>query len=196
MTSPLIRSLSPLICFAAVLALGCTVKPQNIRLDPKVQTAPSSVGKGAKVWLEVKDVRPKKTLGVVGDLKGSYAHVSVEDDFSSQMYQSISGALSRMGFDVSPTPVSEARSLVVEVRDIEYQAVKEGLTYDTETKVAIGALAKSAEATYERLYTAGARKSSPIQPSASDNDRIVNETVSGALQEMLNDDRLTATLVQ
>ncbi len=196
MTSPLIRSLSPLMCLAAVLALGCTVKPQNIRLDPKVQAAPSSVGQGTKVWLEVKDSRPKKTLGVVGDLNGKYAHVSVEDDFSSQMYQSISGALSRMGFDVSPTPVSEARSLVVEVRDIEYQALKQGLTYDTETKVAVGALAKGAESTYERLYTAGARKSSPIHPSASDNDRIVNETVSGALQEMLNDDRLTAALIQ
>lgn len=190
------RLLSPLLCLAAVLALGCTVKPQNVRLEPQIKAAPSTVGQGKKVWLEVKDVRPKKTLGVVGDLNGRYAHVSVEDDFSTQMYQSVSGALRQMGFEVSPTPVSDARSLVVEVRDIEYQALKQGLTYDTDTKVAIGALAKSAESTYERLYTAGARKSSPIHPSASDNDRIVNDTVSGALQEMLNDDRLTAALVQ
>jgi uncharacterized lipoprotein YajG len=184
------------LCLAAVLALGCTVKPQNVRLEPQIKAAPSTVGQGKKVWLEVKDVRPKKTLGVVGDLNGRYAHVSVEDDFSTQMYQSVSGALRQMGFEVSPTPVADARSLVVEVRDIEYQALKQGLTYDTDTKVAIGALAKSAESTYERLYTAGARKSSPIHPSASDNDRIVNDTVSGALQEMLNDDRLTAALVQ
>jgi uncharacterized lipoprotein YajG len=181
---------------AAALALGCAVKPQNIRLDPKVDASPSNLGRGTKVWLEVKDVRPQKTLGVVGDLDGTYAHVSVEDDFSTQMYQNISGALRQMGFDVSPTPVSEARSLVVEVRDIEYQALKQGVNYDTETKVAIGALAKSTESTYERLYTAGAKKSSPIAPSAKDNDRIVNDTVAGALEEMLNDGRLTATLVQ
>lgn len=197
MTSPLLRSLSPLLCLSAVLALGCAAQPQNIRLEPQVQSSASSnVGQGKKVWLQVRDARPRKTLGVVGDLSGSYAHVSVEDDFSTQMYQSVSAALRRMGFDVHPTPVADARSLAVEVRDLEYQSLKEGLTYDTETKVAIGALATNGESRYERLYTAGASKSAPLKPSATDNERTVNETVSIALQEMLNDDRLTAVLVQ
>ena len=197
MTSPLLRSLSPLLCLSAVLALGCAAQPQNIRLEPQVQSSASSnVGQGKKVWLQVRDARPRKTLGVVGDLSGSYAHVSVEDDFSAQMYQSVSAALRRMGFDVHPTPVADARSLAVEVRDLEYQSLKEGLTYDTETKVAIGALATSGESRYERLYTAGASKSAPLKPSATDNERTVNETFSIALQEMLNDDRLTAILVQ
>jgi uncharacterized lipoprotein YajG len=188
--------LSPLLGLAAVLALGCSAQPQNIRLEPQVRAEPSSVGQGKKVWLQVRDSRPKKTLGVVGDLGGRYAHVSVEDDFSTQMYQSVSGALRQMGFEVHPTPVSDSRSLLVEVRDIEYQSLKQGLTYDTDTKVAIGALATNGDARYERLYTAGATKSGPMKPSASDNDKAVNETVSIALQEMLNDDRLTATLVQ
>lgn len=196
MTSPLLRLLSPLLCLAAALALGCAAQLQNVRLEPQVQAASSSVGQGKKVWLQVKDARPKKTLGVVGDLAGSYSHVSIEDDFSTQMYQSVSGALRQMGFDVSPTPVPEPRSLLVEVRDIEYQSLKQGLTYNTEAKVAIGALAKSGESSYERLYTAGAKKSGPLRPGESENARNVNDTVSVALQELVNDDRLTAALIQ
>jgi len=195
LNSPL-RLLSPPLCLAAVLALGCAAQPQNVRLEPQVQAAPSSVGQGKQVWLQVKDARPRKTLGVVGDLGGRYAHVSVEDDFSTQMYQSISGALRQMGFDVSPTPVSEPRTLLVEVRDLEYQSLKQGYAYDTETKVAIGVLATNGEARYERLYTAGATKSGPLKPGADENARTVNDTVSVALQEMLNDDRLTAALIQ
>jgi uncharacterized lipoprotein YajG len=188
--------LSSLLCLAAVLALGCAAQPQNIRLEPQLRAEPSSVGQGKKVWLQVKDTRPRKTLGVVGDLDGRYAHVSVEDDFSTQMYQSVSAALRQKGFEVYPTPVPDPRTLVVDVRDIEYQSLKQGVSYDTETKIAIGVVATNGDARYERLYTAGESKSGPLKPSAEDNERAVNGTVSIALQEMLNDDRLTAVLVQ
>jgi len=191
------RFLSLALGLALALSLGCaTTKPQNVRLDPPVQVARSSAGQGKTLSLQVKDTRPRKTLGIVGDLGSRYAHVSIEDDFSSTLYQNVSAGLREMGFTVQPTPAADQRALVIEVREIEYESLKKGLSYDTQAKVAVAALGQNKGESYERLYSAGETKSAPFPPSAEDNTRTVNALVSTALQDMLADDKLIATLAK
>jgi len=181
---------------AVALSLGCTSKPQNIRLDPQVQAARSNAGQGKALWLQIKDARLRKTLGIVGDLEGKYAHVSIEDDFSSTLYQSVSAGLREMGFAVQPTPAADQRSLMVEVREIDYESLRKGLAYDTQAKVAVAAVAQNEGDRYERLYSAGETRSAAFLPSAQDNARAVNGLVSGTLRDMLSDEKLIAVLAQ
>jgi uncharacterized lipoprotein YajG len=71
----------PLVLGLLVLLLqGCSLRPQNIKLDPPVEVSPSSVGQGKIVWVQVRDVRVRKTLGNVGDPDGKFTQVSVDDD--------------------------------------------------------------------------------------------------------------------
>jgi uncharacterized lipoprotein YajG len=175
---------------------GCAVKPQNIALDPPVEVAQSQAGQGKVVQLTVRDVRPRKTLGMVGDMEGKYAPVSIENDFSTTVYQRISAALQRQGFKVQPTPNDDDRKLEVEVREIEYQSLKQGLTYQTEGKAAVATLARNGDSRYERIYRAGETRSSGTVPSPDENLRAVNRLVGMTLEDMLNDDRLTSVLVR
>lgn len=190
------RILLPMLASAAFLMQGCASQPQNITLDPPVQVSGSGAGQGKLVQLVVRDARPRKTLGMVGDLADKYAPVSIESDISPSVYQSVSSALQRQGFKVQPTPGDDARKLEIEVREIAYQSLKEGLTYKTEGKAAITAVARSADSTYERTYTAGETRSSPIMPGQEENTRIVNGLVGMTLEDMLKDDRMTAVLVR
>jgi uncharacterized lipoprotein YajG len=191
------RFLSLALCAALALSLGCaTTKPQNLRLDPPVQVARSNAGQGKTLSLQIKDTRPRKTLGIVGDLSGRYAHVSIEDDISSTLYQNVSAGLRELGFRVQPTPAADQRALVVEVREIDYESLKKGLGYDTQAKVAIAALGQAPDERYERLYSAGETKTAPFPPNAEDNTRAVNTLVSTALQDMLADDKLIAVLAR
>jgi len=191
------RSLTLALSLALCLSMGCaTNRPQNIRLDPPVQVARSNVGQGKTLQLQIKDVRPRKTLGVVGDLETSYAHVSIEDDFSGSLYQSVSAGLRELGFAVQPTPASDLRTLTVEVREIDYESLRKGVTYETQAKVAIAALGENAAERYERLYSAGETKSAPFPPTASENSRAVNALVSATLQDMLADDKLLGVMVR
>lgn len=184
---------------AALLLQACAPKPQNIRLDPPVH-APSAtnVGQGKVVWLDVKDARPSKTLGIVGDPGGRYAHVSIEDDFSKAVYQRVSGVLLDMGFMVQPTPTtsSEGRSLMVEVREIKYQSPKSTLTFDTEVNVAVAAMAQNGADHYNRIYNAGEKRTSPLMPDAEENASAVNKAVAATLEDMLNDSHLVELLAR
>jgi uncharacterized lipoprotein YajG len=182
------------LALAFGLVQGCAPKAQNIKLDPPIQVAPASVGQGKVVWVQVADARPRKTLGIVGDLDGRYAHVSVEDDFSTRVYQRVSSALRDLGFVAQPTPGPEERSLRVEVRDIQYQSTKKTLTFDTELSVAVAALARNGNDQYDRIYNAGERSTSPIMPGPEDNARAVNRAVGVTLEEMLSDGRLLGML--
>lgn len=195
LTSPP-RVLTSVLGLALALSLGCTTKPQNIRLDPPVQVARSTVGQGKTVWLQVKDARPRKTLGVVGDLEAKYAHVSIEDDPSSALYQRLSAGLLAMGFAVQPTGTADQRALNVEVREIDYESLRKGLAYDTQAKVVVSAVGENEGERYERLYSAGETKSAAFLPSASDNSRTVNALVSTTLQDMLSDDKLIGVLAR
>lgn len=191
-----LRIFMPMLAAAAVLP-GCTsTAPQNIRLDPPVKVEASQVGQGTAVQVVVTDLRTRKTLGIVGDLEGRYATVSVEDDFSILVYQRVAAALRDKGFVALPTPSDDARLLEVEVRDLEYKSAKDGVTYKTEVKALVAGRANNAGATYERVYEAGESRTGPLPPSAADNAAAVNAVVAVAIQDMLNDDRLIAMLAR
>ncbi len=191
-----LRAVSLVVACAAVVFGGCSMQSQNVRLDPPIQVSASDVGHGKVVWLQVRDARPRKTLGIVGDLEGRYAYVSVEDDFRTPVYQRVSEALRKMGFTVQPTPGAEERSLTVEVRDIKYQSAKKGIGYETEVSVAVAAMALNRDQHYDRVYSAGETKSTALMPSAEETDRAVNDAVATAVQELLADGQLVAFLVK
>src|SRR5262245_32687110 len=82
-----LRLVLPVLGLTIALFQGCTLRPQNIKLDPPVDVGASNVGQGKVVWVQVRDARVRKTLGNVGDPEGKFTQVSVDDDFSSTVYQ-------------------------------------------------------------------------------------------------------------
>lgn len=189
------KSISMLMCaVVAATLVGCAATPRNIRIDAPVAVSPADLGQNKVVWLQVADARTQKTLGVIGDLQGQYAHVSVEDDPSGVLYQNISDGLRKLGFVVQPTPGPEERTLRVEVRTIEYEALKKAVTFDMRAKVVIAAVAEQGTTRYERLYEAGQNSTGPILPGPKENARVVNQTVAMVLGDMLADRQLVSLL--
>ena len=187
----------PLVLGLFVLLLqGCALPPKNIKLDPPVEVAPSSVGQGKIVWVQVRDVRVRKTLGNVGDPDGKFTQVSVDDDFSTSVYQRVSAAMRKIGFAPQPTPGPDGRQLVIEVTELKYQSLKQTLTFATEASVSLTAKATSGNQHYDRVYNAGEQKTGALMPDERERAETVNKIVGMALEDMLNDSRLVAVLTQ
>jgi len=187
----------PLVLGLFVLLLqGCSLRPQNIKLDPPVEVSPSSVGQGKIVWVQVRDVRVRKTLGNVGDPDGKFTQVSVDDDFSLLVYQRVSVAMRKIGFVPQPTPGPDDRKLVIEVQELKYQSLKQTLTFATEASVSLTAKATSGNEHYDRVFNAGEQKTGPLMPDEKERAETVNKIVGMALEDMLNDARLIAVLTQ
>lgn len=184
---------------AALLALvalqGCSLKPQNLRLDPQqIRIQESQVGSGATVGLQVSDVRPTKKLGEVGDPNTKMVDVSVEEDPSPKIYERIKEALTRLGFTVVPYTDGTDPSLKVEVRKLELQSVKTPLTFETELRAEVAAHAARGEAYFDRQFNVRTRKDGAAPPYEKDSTALVNTAISQALEDLLADEQLLGTL--
>ncbi len=184
---------------AALLGLfalqGCSLKPQNLRLDPQqIRIQESQIGSGTTVGLQVTDTRPTKKLGEVGDPDNKMVDVSVEEDPSPKIYARVKEALARLGFTVVPFSEGADPSLKIEIRKLELQSVKTPFTFETELRADVAAHAAKASASYDRQFNVRTRKDGAAPPFEKDSTALVNTAISQALEDLLADEQLLGTL--
>ena len=174
---------------------GCSLKPQNLRLDPsQIRIQESQVGSGTTVGLQVTDARPTKKLGEVGDPNNKMVDVSVEEDPSPIIHERVKEALSSMGFTVVPFTENADPSLQIEIRKLELQSVKTPFTFETELRAEVAAHAAKDTATYDRQFNVRTRKDGAAPPFEKDSAALVNTAISQALEDLLADEQLLGTL--
>ena len=183
---------------AAMASLqGCSLKPQNLRLDPQpVKVEQSQVGSGITVALQVVDVRPTKKLGEVGDPDNKMVDVTLEEDPGPRIYERVKEALTRMGFAVVPHTEGADPALRLEVRKLELQSVKTPFTFETELRAEVAAHANKANSFYDRQFNVRTRKDGAAPPFERDSNALVNTAVSQALEDLLSDEQLLNTLTR
>ncbi len=186
---------------AAAIALGisiqgCSLKPQNLRIDPEIKAKEAQIGNGTTIGLRISDDRSEKKLGEVGDPDRKMVDVSVEEDPSAAIYQRVSQALTKMGFSVEPYNESMDRTLDIQLRKLELQSVKKPLTFDTELRAEVAAHAVNSTEFYDRQFNVRTRKDGAAPPFEKDSTLLVNTAVSQALEDLLADEELLSLLAR
>lgn len=179
-----------------LIAQGCTLQNQNLRIDPAVKVAKSDIGTGKTVGLGVADVRTDKKLGEVGDPDREMFDVVVEEDPSPAIYDRVKGGLEALGFTVVPIGEATGRTLQVEVRSLELSSVKTPFTFETELRAAVGSRAANDTAYHERQFNVRTRKDGAAPPFERDSTALVNTAVSQALEDMFADEEMLNLLAQ
>jgi uncharacterized lipoprotein YajG len=179
-----------------VVAQGCTLQNQNLRIDPVIKVAKSDIGAGKIVGLGVTDVRTNKKLGEVGDPDREMFDVVVEEDPSPAIYDRVKGGLEALGFTVVPTSEAMRRTLNVELRSLELSSVKTPFTFETELRASIGSRATNDTAFHERQFNVRTRKDGAAPPFERDSTALVNTAISQALEDMFADEELLNLLAQ
>ena len=176
---------------------GCSLKPQNLRIDPEqIRIQESQVGSGTTVGLKVEDARPTKKLGEVGDPDTRMVDVSVGEDPSPKIYERVREALIRMGFTVVPYSDGVDPSLKLEIRKLELKSVKTPFTFETELRAELGANAARAKGYYDRQFNVRTRRDGAAPPFEKDSTKLVNTAISQALEDLLADEQLLGTLAR
>lgn len=186
---------------AAAIALlagiqGCSLKTQHLRIDPEVKVKEGQSASNKTIGLKVSDSRPDKKLGEVGDPDRKMVDVMVEEDPSPAIYERVKQALTSMGFSVQPYSETTDRTLDIKIRKLELQSVKQPLTFDTELRAEVTAHAANATAYYDRQFNVRTRKEGAAPPFEKDSTKLVNTALSQALEDLLSDEQLIATLAQ
>jgi uncharacterized lipoprotein YajG len=186
---------------AAIVALtvgvqGCTLKPQFLRIDPEIKVKEGQIGNGKTIGVRIADSRVDKKLGEVGDPDRNMVDVTVEEDPSPAIYERVKQALIRLGFSVQPYSETMDRTLDIQIRKLELQSVKQPLTFDTELRAEVAARAVNPTAYYDRQFNVRTRKVGAAPPYEKDSTMLVNTALSQALEDLLSDEQLIATLAQ
>ena len=184
---------------AVVLGLslqGCSLKTQNLRIDPEVKVKEEQIGGGKAIGLQISDARPDKKLGEVGDPDRKMVDVRVDEDPSPAIFQRVKRALTRQGFVVEPYSEAMERRLDIKIHKLELQSVKQPLTFSTELRAEVTAHAANSTAYYDRQFNVRTRKEGAAPPYEKDSTLLVNTALSQALEDLLADDQLIATLAQ
>jgi uncharacterized lipoprotein YajG len=179
---------------ALAMMQGCTLKPENIRIDPSIELSKASVGNDKTIAVVVSDGRSTKKVGEVGDPDRKMVEVSVTQDPSPAIYARLSTALSDLGYKVAPDAKGVEPSLKIEVESLKLDSDKRPLDFLTTLHAEVTARVDNGRAHFERRYTVNQSMNSAGPSYVAESSRLVNGAISMALQDMLSDPKLLKTL--
>jgi uncharacterized lipoprotein YajG len=186
----------PGLVLLALLFQGCTLKTQNLHLDPSIDAAGEPITSDTLIGLEVVDNRPSKKLGEVGDPNKEMFDVVLDEDFTALVRDRMKEVLESRGFDVVLGTGVMTRSITVAISGLELNSVKRPFDFETELSANVFATAGNADTTYDREYFVRTRKTSAGPPFERQSNQLVNEAVSQALSDLANDENLFELLVR
>lgn len=186
----------PGLVLLALLFQGCTLKTQNLHLDPSIDAAGEPITSDTRIGLEVVDNRPSKKLGEVGDPNKEMFDVVLDEDFTALVRDRMKEVLESRGFDVVLGTGVMTRSITVAISGLELSSVKRPFDFETEIRANVLAVASNADATYDRVYFVRTRKTTAGPPFERRSNQLVNEAVSQALSDLANDENLFDMLVR
>lgn len=180
----------------AVISAGCAFTPQAVNLRPQVQATTGSSGQGRSVLVTVVDERPRSTLGTRG-ARGVGADLTLAQDLPTVVRSAVSDGLQRQGFTPKTEKPDDGRELRVEIRNLDY-GVNVGFWAGTlRTECGLKAICiLGTERPYERLYRGEVEETVLVVQGAEANNQYVNEALSKALNELLQDSQLRQCLAR
>lgn len=178
------------------LTSGCAFAPQAVLLSTKVEVAPSQVGGGRELPVNVVDERPKKTLGTVapGNIG---ADISLEGNLVATVQEAIGEGLSRMNFKQAAARAGAKHELRIEIRNLDYTVIRGFWAGTLRVDAGLKAICvRDGLRPYEKLHTGEFVESVQVVQPKEANARYISAALSSAVNALLADKELVACLSQ
>jgi len=192
--------------FIPLLALGCT-HDHKIDLHPEIFVRVSNIGKGEQLTVRVRDIRSQKAISKkVSNLKLSsdraintvniYASSSVRDTILDK----ITEGFQRMGFHTVKPGRLTNRKLEVEIYRLQlnYKSGNLGVKIpevNAQMETILRIRAAYGNQMFKNIYSSRLIKSHRMFTGKFKNERLVNNSLSMAIQKMLDDPDLIQFLL-
>jgi uncharacterized lipoprotein len=181
---------------AIVVALGgCAFTPQApIVINPAIEAKHTNVGAGQPLQVVVIDERTSKTLGTRG-VRGVGSELTVAGDLAQTIDTSIAEGLKNQGFVPTDHTIKDGRVLNVEIRDLEYNMIMGFWAGTMRTQCSLKAVCVVGNVRpFEKMYHGEHEESVQVVQSADANTGYVNDAVSKAVNQLLDDPDLAHCL--
>ena len=177
------------LIMAGAVATGCSMKPQNVVIDPNPEMMVFNLGNRQSVAVSVVDKRVSPLLGYRKDETKEQAPLRTGNDVAAAVAAKVRETVADNAFTVAGGGDADAR-LTVEITEISYKASGKYVAPKVATRAAFRAVAERGLMTYSQSYSIANEAVEALPLTAERNERIINETVSQALGMMIEDEGL------
>ena len=182
------------IASLALIFSGCAFTPQAVVITPKVDVPTSRIGADRSLGLTVVDERPRQTLGTRG-VRGIGAELTIKGELQDIVQKALLDGLAKQSFKPRVGSSSEGRELRVEIRNLDY-AVTQGFWSGTlRIDISLKAICiRGTNRQYEQLHRGELVESVQVVQGDEANNSYISQAVSGAVNSLLKDQKLSACL--
>lgn len=177
----------------SLLPTGCALSPQSVQVQPVLDVAVPALGRNRPLALEVVDQRPTPQFGARGGVYTT-ALISPAGDVAAAVRRALAERLGAAQFQVLPTPAEAPLGLRVEILRVDYRASGEPVVTEVRASAEVRALARNGTRSFTGQYRANSARQVVGPPGDADNQAIINEIITQALQRMLADQGLLDAL--
>lgn len=183
---------------AAVLLAGCAQSPQYLNVSPTVSSNLPQVGSGQAVTLATVDGRESDVLGTRSGKRMSTDTISVPAyTLVPKLQQQAEAALRRMGFEPTSQAAEGRPSLTLTLTQLSYEKGEAQAMLDKAVLVAkLKAVVENQGSVYTGIYTAKREQSYALTPNYEENNQMVTELLSNALDRTFGDPQIGQLLAQ
>ena len=179
---------------AFLLLAGCAYSPQQITINPVVDTSGERYGDGRPVTVTVDDRRENKVLGSRGGLYKDTSIITISNDINAALVKAAQAILATQGFNVNPLPEQQPAQLTIVIEELSYDIPKQGLGNKIELKALLLAEVNYQGERYSGRYETKRQRQDVVAPSSVRNEKMINTLLSDTLARLFADAKLQAFL--
>ncbi|MBI4389731.1 MAG: hypothetical protein HY580_06080 [Nitrospinae bacterium] len=192
------RRTSRMFFLLLVLASTCACAQQfKVTVSPELYVNPSNVGSGKSVGVKVVDRRPDKTIGSSARLINlSKFEIRSDANVAETIHEKVRDGLRELRFKPKSLQEEKARAMQIEVLRMKESFAQRMSRIDERMQVVLRVSCRGRESRYVRVYKAAKDESHRVLAGRFPNEKLINLTLSLAMQNIFEDDKLIACLSQ
>jgi uncharacterized lipoprotein YajG len=170
-----------------ILFLTCAQLPQQIVLNPQINSAKQDSLSKEKLRIEIEDKRPDMVLGY---LKKDSVAVTTRQNLVDLFYKALSDDFKARGIIIADSNNEKAIIVKVELEKFKYIVTPALFLPGIHTQTQIKVTVVNAREEFSRTYNLENDRKNLFMPSAAQNEKLINQMLSDILNNILQDQSL------
>ena len=182
-----------LISITTMFLSSCSLKKENININPKIKAANYHLGNHQKVNIIINDYRSNNKIGGRPSQIGQVSAIKINNSLKQNIKNAVAKTLKSYNF--IPTEKNTNAKLTLNIININYiQPSKYLVKGDIQITCTIKAIAVNNQMKYSRIYRTTFIKRIILTPSNKEDVANINEVVSVSLEKILSDQNILVIL--
>lgn len=175
-------------CFVA-----CAYSPQQITINPVIDTTAENYGGGRAVAVSVEDNRAEKALGTRGGIYKDTSVITLANSMTEAISRAAEAKLATQGFSINSSSADAAKLKII-IEELSYDVPEQSVGKKVVLKAVLKVDVEAGGESYTGRYRTNSERQTVVTPSMASNEEMINSLLSDTLVRLFSDPKLKAFL--